>query len=122
MTTHASNGYLVMAKRKRRYFPNQYKLISNTDPDLFPQIPYESFYEDLIYNWMLPTSHDCVIRSTCLKTGKIKERSYKYRAAAYKFIEKNYKTHEFVVVDHESVHLLKPNPPRYNNDEKNTRD
>jgi len=108
-----------MAKQKRRYFPNKYKLVSNTDSDLFPQIPYDSFYEDLIYNWMLPNSHDCVIRSTNLKTGKIKERSYKYRTAAYKFIEKNYKTHEFVVADHESVHILTPNPQRYNNDEQN---
>ena len=120
--THVSNGHLDMAKPKRRYFPNKYKLVSDTDPDLFPQIPYESFYEDLIYHWTLPLSHDCVIRSTNLKTGKVKERSYKYRGAAYKFIEKNYKTHEFVVADHDSVHKLSPNPPRYNNEEKNTRD
>ena len=102
-----------MAKQKKRYFPNKYKLVNNTDSSHFPQIPYDSFYEDMVYNWSLPLSHDCVIRSTNLKTGKVKERSYKYRAAAFNYIEKNYTTHEFIVVDHDSVHKLSPNPKNH---------
>jgi len=112
----------MMTKRKRRYYANNYQAVSDTDSAWFPQIPYEDFYEDAVFNWQLPSSHDCLIRAINLKTGKIEERSYKYRTPAYKFIEKNYKTHEFVVVDHESVHTLSPNPQRYNNEETNTRD
>ena len=110
----------TMKKKTKRYFPNKYKLVSNTDSTLFPQIPYDSFYEDMVYNWTLPLSHDCVIRSTNLKTGKVREHAYKYRAAAYNYIEKNYQTHEFVVVDHDSVHKLSPHPK--NNEKKNKAD
>ena len=111
-----------MTKRQRRYYANNYQIVSDTSWKNFPQIPYDEFYEDAVFNWRIPSSQDCVIRYTNLKTGKVEERTYKNRGSAYKFIENNIKTHEFVVVDHESVHILTPNPPRYNNEETNTRD
>ncbi len=110
MKTHAHNGLPVMAKQ-RRYYPNNVEGVMNTDWRAFPNnVPFEAFYEDAIFRWRLPSSHDCLIRSTDLNTGKIEERTYKNRGSAFKFVESHIHTHEFVVVDHEAVHTLSPNP------------
>ena len=106
-----------MAK-KPKYYPNNYRAVAETESRYFPEIDYEDFYEFHIANWMLPSSHKCVIRATDLKTGKVTEHSYKYRRAAENKIRSLLKTHEFVVCDHEAIHKLSPNPQRYNNNEE----
>ena len=116
--THANNGFQDMAKQKRRYFPNNYRAVSETESKYFPQIPFDEFYEFHIANWMLSSSNDCVIRATNLKTQKVTEYTYRYRKAAQNRIEKLLGTHEFVVCDHEAIHRLSPNPQRYKDDNK----
>ena len=59
---------------------------------------------------MLPSSHECIIRATNLKTKKVKEYTYRYRGAAENLIKKLIGTHEFVVCDHEAIHKLSPPP------------
>ena len=111
-----------MAKKKNFYYPNNIRAVTDTEDEFFPSMPFDVFYAHYVRNWLLPSSHECVIRATSLKTGKVKEYSYKYRKAAENKIKQLVRTHEFVVCDHDSIHKLSPNPPRYNNEESNTRD
>ena len=106
-----------MAKRKRQpYFSNSIRALTLTEPKYFPQVDYEDFMEFTVANWMLNSSHDCVIRTTHRKTGKVKEYSYKYRKCAENNIVKLLDTHTFVVCDAEAIHQLSPD---YYNDKKN---
>ena len=98
-----------MAKRKRQpYFSNNIRAITLTEPKYFPQVDFEDFMEYTVANWMLHSSHDCVIRTTHRKTGKVKEYSYKYRKCAMNKIEKLIGTHSFVVCDEDAIHQLSP--------------
>jgi len=122
MMTHENNGHgVTMKKRSRKYYPNNYQAVSDTEAHYFPSVDFDDFYFDQVANWMLPSSHECIIRATNLKTKKVKEYTYRYRKAAQNRIEKMVDTHEFVVCDHEAIHKLSPNPQRYNNEKKNTR-
>ena len=112
----------IMKKRTKRYFPNNLRAVQQTEDELFPSMPFDVFYVQYVRNWLLPSSHECLIRATSLKTGKVKEYSYKYRKAAENKIKQLVNTHEFVVCDHDSIHKLSPHPSRYNNEETNTRD
>ena len=112
MTTHENNGYQTMHKKKH-YYPNNWRAVNDTESEYFPSIPFDDFYEFHVANWMLPSSHECVIRTTSLKTGKVKEYSYKYRKAAENKIRSLVDTHEFVVCDHEAIHKLSPNPKHH---------
>ena len=112
-----------MKKKSTGYYAINYQAVADTESRYFPSMEFDEFYVYHLANWMLPSSHDCVIRATSLKTGKVKEYSYKYRKAAENKIKSLVHTHEFVVCDHEAIHKLSPNPQRYNNNEEtNTRD
>ena len=100
----------TMKKKSKQYYPNNWRAVADTEYEYFPSIPYDQFYAFYVANWLLPSSHDCVIRATSLKTGKVKEYSYKYRSAAENKIRKLVNTHEFVVCDHEAIHKLSPHP------------
>jgi len=100
----------IMKKKSKRYYPHNIRAVSDTEPEYFPSMPFDVFYAHYISNWLLPSSHECVIRATSLKTGKVKEYSYKYRRAAENMIKKLVNTHEFVVCDHEAIHKLSPHP------------
>jgi hypothetical protein len=100
----------IMKRKTKRYYPNNVRAVSNTESEYFPSMPFDEFYAHYVYNWLLPRSHECVIRATSLKTGKVKEYSYKYRAAAENKIKALIHTHEFVVCDHEAIHKLSPHP------------
>lgn len=102
--------------------PNNWLAVYQTPHQFFPEIAYDDFYEFHIANWLLPSSHECIIRATNLKDGRVSEFNYRYRKAAENKIRKLHATHEFVVCDHEAIHKLSPHPQRYNNEESNTRD
>ena len=119
---HVKNGHgAIMKKKSKRYYANNYQAVADTEAEYFPSMEFDEFYVYHLANWMLPSSHDCVIRATSLKTGKVKEYSYKYRKAAENKIKSLVHTHEFVVCDHEAIHKLSPYPPK-NNEKQNTRD
>ena len=112
----------IMKKKSKQYYPNNIQAVTDTEPEYFPSMPFDVFYTHYVRNWLLPSSHECVIRATSLKTGRVKEYSYKYGKAAQNKIKQLVKTHEFVVCDHDSIHKLSPHPSTYNNEETNTRD
>ena len=112
----------IMKKKPKHYYPNNIRAVTDTEPEYFPSMPFDVFYAHYVRNWLLPSSHECVIRATSLKTGRVKEYSYKYRRAAENKIKQLVNTHEFVVCDHDSIHKLSPHPSKYNNEETNTRD
>ena len=119
---HVKNGHgMTMKKKFKQYYPNNYQAVSDTESHYFPQVDFDEFYLDQVANWMLPSSHDCLIRATNIKTGRVKEYSYKYRKAAQNKIQSLVHTHEFVVCDHEAIHKLSPYPLK-NNDKQNTND
>ena len=100
----------TMKRKSKQYYPNNIRAVSDTESEYFPAMPFDVFYAHYVRNWLLPSSHECVIRATSLKTGKVKEYSYKYRTAAENKIRKLVDTHEFVVCDHEAIHKLSPHP------------
>ena len=105
-----------MTKRKRRYYANNVRAVTETEAEYFPQIDFDDFQEFHVANWLLPSSHECIIRATNLKTKKVEEFTYRYRKAAHNKIEKLFGTHEFVVCDHEAIHKLTPNKTNENKD------
>ena len=111
----------TMKKKSKEYYPNNIRAVNDTEAEYFPSMPFDEFYAHYVRNWLLPSSHECVIRATSLKTGRVKEYSYKYRRAAENKIKALVDTHEFVVCDHDSIHKLSPYPRRYNNEKKDTR-
>ena len=94
--------------------PNNWLAVYQTPEQFFPSYTYDDFYEFHVANWMLPSSHECIIRATRLSDGRVSEFNYRYRKAAENKIKKLLGTHEFVVCDHEAIHKLTPNPQRYN--------
>jgi len=63
-----------------------------------------------VAGWELPSSVNCIIRTTDLATKKVKEHVYKRKSAADNKIVQllNTKTHEFTVVTHDAQHHVGP--------------
>ena len=121
MKTQQQNLHGVNMKKKRKqYYPNNWQAVADTEYEAFPSIPFDIFYATYVANWLLPSSHDAIIRATDMKTGKVKEYSYRYRRAAENKIKALVDTHEFVVCDHEAIHKLSPHPK--NHEKKNKAD
>ncbi len=119
MTQEKYSHGVNMKKKRRQYYPNNWQAVADTEYEFFPSIPFDEFYATYIANWLLPSSHEAIIRATNLKTGKVREYSYKYRRAAENKIKALVETHEFIVCDHEAIHKLSP---RLYNDKKNRTD
>lgn len=79
--------------------------------EAFEPHPFIEVMEWKVAGWELPADVSCLIRTTNLKTMKVKEYVYKRRHAAENkvrnLIAKD--THEFVVCTHESIHYIHPN-------------
>ena len=121
MKTQEKNSHGANMKKKRKqYYPNNWQAVADTEYEEFPSIPFDVFYATYVSNWLLPSSHDAIIRATDMKTGKVKEYSYRYRRAAENKILSLVDTHEFIVCDHEAIHKLSPHPK--NREKKNKAD
>jgi hypothetical protein len=97
---------------KKPYFPNNWREYKDADPDSFIPHTFFEVMEWKVAGWELPSSVDCIIRTTHLKTKKVKEHVYKRRAFAERKILQllESKTHEFCVTTHESQHYIGPKP------------
>ena len=93
--------------------PNNWLAVYQTPCQFFPSYTYDDFYEFHVANWMLPSSHECIIRATRLSDDRASEFNYIYRKAAVNKIKQFLGTHELAVCDHEAIHKLTPNPQRY---------
>ena len=96
--------------KKKPYFHNNVEAIREAPDAFFIPIPFDEFMDWKIGGYELPSSCNYIIREQNIKTGKVKEYSYKYRAAAENKIRALVHTHEFVVCDHDSIHKLSPHP------------
>lgn len=98
-----------MTKRKP-YFHNNVEAIREAPDAFFIPLPYDELMDWKIGGWELPSSCNYLIRERNLKTGKIKEYAYQYPRAAQKKLRQRMESGdcEFVVADHDAVHILRP--------------
>ena len=105
----------MSGKKKKPYFPNNWQEYKDADPEMFLPHSFLEVMDWKVAGWELPSSVNCIIRTTDLATKKVKEHVYRRKSAAdNKIVELlNTKTHEFTVVTHESQHYVGPKPQDY---------
>ena len=103
----------MSGKKRRSYFPNNWQEYKDADPEMFLTHTFEEIIEWKLRGWELPSSVNCIIRTTDLVTKKVKEHVYRREYAANNKIVQllKDKTHEFTVVTHDSQHYVGPKPP-----------
>ena len=69
-------------KKKKPYYPNNWKAIAGSRPEWFDSIPYDVFMDWKIGGYEIPSSIACIIREQNLKTGKVSEHVYQQPSAA----------------------------------------
>ena len=97
-------------KKKKPYFPNNWKAISDSPAEWFGDIPFEQFMDWKIAGYEIPSSVACIIREHNLKTGNVTEYVYQQPSAAKnKCIEiMDTGESEFLVCDHDQIHYMTP--------------
>ena len=62
MKTHVQYGHgATMKKKTKQYYPNNWRAVADTEYEYFPSMPFDIFYAHYVRNWLLPSSHECVI-------------------------------------------------------------
>ena len=91
-------------------FPNNWKAYKDAPDDMFERHTFEEVMDWKVAGWELPSSVECIIRSTDQDTKQITERWYKTKARAKKRVMNlmNAGGYEITVVDHDSIHHLYP--------------
>ena len=95
---------------KRDYYPNNWQEYKDADDNDFIPHTFEEVMSWKVAGWELPSSVVCIIRVTDPETRKVSEHVYRQRAAAQRKVSElmDSADREFVVCDHESIHLLIP--------------
>jgi hypothetical protein len=95
---------------KKKYFDNNWQEYKDAPDELFEQHTFEEVMSWKVAGWELPSSVVCIIRVTDPETRKVSEHVYRQRAAAQRKVSElmDSADREFVVCDHESIHLLIP--------------
>ena len=97
-----------MTKKKKPYFPNNWKAYQESPAEWFQPMPYEQFYSWKIDGWELPSSVQCIIREET-KSGEIKEYVYTRAKDAQKRIQRLMDDEsKFIVADQDQIHFLEP--------------
>jgi hypothetical protein len=106
-----------MSGKKKPYFANNWQEFKDAHPSQFIPHTFEEVMDWKVAGWELPSSVDCIIRTTHLETKKVKEFVYKRRAYAENKILQllQDKTHEFTVITDEKQHYV--GPSRHETDE-----
>ena len=104
---------------KKPYFPNNYDLYKDADPEMFMPHTFFEVMEWKVAGWELPSSVDCIIRTTHLESKKVKEHVYKRRHAAENKIKQllNSKTHDLCITTHDAQHYIGPRPEDHDDEE-----
>lgn len=91
-------------------FPNNWEEWANAPDDMFMQHTFEEIMDWKVAGWELPSSVECIVRSTDQDTKQITERWYKTKSRAKKRVLglMNAGGYEITVVDHDSIHHLYP--------------
>ena len=97
--------------KKKPYFHNNVKAIQDVPAECFDSIPFDEFMDWKIGGWELPSTCNYIIRERNLNTGKVKEYVFQYPGAAQNKLRQRMELGacEFVVADHDAVHILTPN-------------
>lgn len=97
---------------KKPYFPNNWKRYKDADDSDFFDHTFQEVMDWKVAGWELPSNVFCIIRTTDLKTRKVKEFVYQKESAAQARIKKllEAKTHEFCITTHETQHYVGPAP------------
>mgnify|MGYP003123244593 CR=1 FL=1 len=105
-----------MSKRKKKYFPNNWKPIKDAPEDAFKPLEYETFMDWKIGGYEIPQNVHSIVREMDVNTGKVKEHVYKYRHAAIKKCRKlmSEGNKEITVVQQDSVQLIDPTDDIFN--------
>lgn len=72
---------------KKKYFPNNWKLIRDTPADVIPQFDAEDIIEIRANEWSIPESVSCIIRVFNTDTNKVKEHVYQRQSYAERKLE-----------------------------------
>jgi len=96
--------------KKKPYFHNNVEALMDVPAECFDSILYDEFMDWKIGGWELPSSCNYIIRERNLNTGKVKEYVYQKPSAAQKKLRQRMESGdcEFVVADHDAVHILTP--------------
>mgnify|MGYP001459288326 CR=1 FL=1 len=100
-------------KRKKPYFPNNWKAYKDAPSEYFEDLPFEQFMDWRVNQWEIPSSIDCIIREQNLDTGKVTE--YVYQSAGHAqnkvraMMDKG--ESEFFIANKEGLHHLYPKFP-----------
>ena len=99
-----------MKRKKKKYFPNNWKPIQEAPDDAFGTIDYEDLMLWKIGGYEIPNSVACIIREKNVDTGKVKEHVYKYRHAAKAKCRKLMYdgNKEITIVQQDEVHVINP--------------
>ena len=99
-----------MAKKKNKYFPNNWDAYNEVDPEMFEDLPFDQFMDWKVAGWELPSSVTCIIREKNLRTGKIKEHVYSRPSAAKKKVSQlmDEGEAECTVCNHDTIHHMYP--------------
>ena len=106
----------MTSKKKKKYFPNNWKAYSEVPSEAFESLPFDVFMEWKIGGYELPASHVAMLRVRNVDTGKVKEYVYKYRHAAIKKCRKlmSEGNKEVTIVQQDSVQFMDPTDDIFN--------
>lgn len=97
-------------KKKKPYYPNNWRSYKDAPDEFFIPIPYDEFLDWKLQGWELPSSVSMIIREQNLKTGKVKEYVYERLGNANKRCQKimSEGISEFVVCTHDDLAHMFP--------------
>ena len=92
----------------KKYFPHKWELIKSCPAIAFPSIEFDHFMEWKVGGWELPDQISCVIRTDEVKTGKVKEFTYKSTHYAQRKVAEliNKGGHDITICTHDTVHFV----------------
>ena len=98
-----------MSKKKKPYYPNNWKLYKDSDDSMFIPHEFNEFMDWKLGGWELPSSVCCIIRETDTETKKVKEHVYSKRKYAVKKIHSLMdEGKEFTICDEVQIHQMYP--------------
>lgn len=97
-------------KKKKPYFPNNWKALKDAPAELFDDLSFEEFMDWKMAGWELPSSVYCIIREQNVNTGEVKEHVYQRPHAAKDKVNEIMKKgeSEFYVCNREAIHHMYP--------------
>ena len=94
---------------KRRYYPNKVKKLRAVPAEMFEPCDYEDFMTWKIEGGEIPDNVLCIIREHDIKSGRIKEFTYKREHAARKKTEEIMKAgNHFTICTANQLEHMKP--------------